>query len=192
MFTPPTHVKEWFMSSEECLLVLGSDIVYEMQASGHVVCFIFTAMLLVCTFIKSEPIWVCELWRRVSLMCVCMWVWYNPFCSNRSQVVCGDCKCFPMDFCGWLSLNRFWLDSITCFVIQWNNSVHIPPGLSSETAAMLLCVLVYMSSGGVANRKRLANVTQNSIFKLPFHYGCSSFSHCFIRPCIHHHMLTIP
>lgn len=62
--------------------------------------------------------------------------------SNRSQVVCGDCKCFPRDFCGWPSLNRFWLDGITCFVIQRNNSVRKPPPPSPSPRKLLrfLCV----------------------------------------------------
>lgn len=102
-------------------------------------CFEAYACMCGHLFIKS---WVCELWRSVLVYVrVCLRI--PPASSNRSQVVCGDCKCLPMDFCGWPSLNRFWLDGITCFVIQRNNSVHTPSPFFSPHK--LLCFLCWLT-----------------------------------------------
>lgn len=49
-------------------------------------------------------------------------LWLDPHCSNRNQVLDSGVNVFPCIFLGKCGLNRFRPDSITCFVIQWNNS----------------------------------------------------------------------
>lgn len=154
------------------------------------VCSLHCATLSVDIYLPN-PGRVCELWRSVlACVCVCAWKLTPPLSSNRSQVVCGDCKCFPMDFCGWPCLNRFWLDGITCFVIQRNNSAYTPSSLPSASLHKLLCffcVLASMSSlwrcimhTPRANHKQTCNIVIGLFYSHVNASGQSS-SHSFIH-----------